>query len=774
MGTKNFKVDTGIEVGNITLTAATGNVAIPVASQLTLGNVILRDNGDGKLRARNITDDADVEIVATLAATSTTQGNIQIGTNHIESTNVNGPISIRPNGTGVVGLFSNTIALGRGGDVTIATGVDLPDVYQVDFVAGNIVLAPGSNKLTLINANTIISGNASTTSATSGALVVTGGIATGGNLWVGGNLTVEGSTTTINSTTLNVSDAMVYLGSGNNADVLDIGLVASFNPGTAQFGGLVRDASDSVWKLFSGVTTQPGTTVDFTSASYANLQVGNLTASQGFVGINTATPRARLHVNGGAGEGAIIFGSGTISYPTAPTQLNGLVSKGATSDGRLMIQDGNGRLNDYWNAYSDAGGLKYIVSGEAAARRLMSVSSTTGGQHVFYGAPAGTAGGSISWTSIGSLTSGTGGSVWFSPRGTSSDFLIGDSGNISTAGTFTISNTTAATSTTTGAFTVSGGVGVAGNLHIGGTTPTSSQTTGALVVAGGVGVGEDIYAFGAIKAGNETHLNFADPLFVGTKSSNSYVQVAIQNKSTGASSSTDFVATTSDGTDSANYIDMGINGQNYSSASWTISGARDGYLYVNGGDLTLGTDTAATTVSVHVGGTLAACVVATFNPAGTVSSSTSTGVLVVNGGLGVSAASNLAATAITSLGVGTAATGTSGEIRATNNITAYFSSDARLKENVQDIPNALDAVVSIGGKLFDWRDDYLAKHGGEDSYFVRKQDFGVIAQDVQTAFPRAVRTREDGTLAVDYEKLCALAFAAIKELSEKIKILESK
>lgn len=122
-----------------------------------------------------------------------------------------------------------------------------------------------------------------------------------------------------------------------------------------------------------------------------------------------------------------------------------------------------------------------------------------------------------------------------------------------------------------------------------------------------------------------------------------------------------------------------------------------------------------------------------------------------------------------SFGVGTAASGTSGEIRATNNITAYYSSDANLKENVRDIPNALNTVLAIGGKLFDWKDSYIEQHGGEDGYFVRKSDFGVIAQDVQKVFPIAVRTRDDGTLAVDYEKLCALAFSAIIELANEVR-----
>jgi hypothetical protein len=131
-------------------------------------------------------------------------------------------------------------------------------------------------------------------------------------------------------------------------------------------------------------------------------------------------------------------------------------------------------------------------------------------------------------------------------------------------------------------------------------------------------------------------------------------------------------------------------------------------------------------------------------------------------------------TTIRSLGVGTAPSGTVGDIRAIDNITAFYSSDARLKENVADITNAVTTVASIGGKTFDWTDDYIASHGGVDGYFVQKSDFGVIAQDVQAVFPRAVRTRDNGMLAVDYEKLSALAFAAIRELSSEMQDLKAK
>jgi hypothetical protein len=152
---------------------------------------------------------------------------------------------------------------------------------------------------------------------------------------------------------------------------------------------------------------------------------------------------------------------------------------------------------------------------------------------------------------------------------------------------------------------------------------------------------------------------------------------------------------------------------------------------------------------------------------------TSANVTTALGFTPISATSNVNTT-VRSLGVGTAPSGTVGEIRAIDNVTAFYSSDARLKENVADIANAVTTVVSIGGKTFDWTDAYISAHGGTDGYFVQKSDFGVIAQDVQAVFPRAVRTRDDGMLAVDYEKLSALAFAAIRELSSEMQDLKAK
>lgn len=125
-----------------------------------------------------------------------------------------------------------------------------------------------------------------------------------------------------------------------------------------------------------------------------------------------------------------------------------------------------------------------------------------------------------------------------------------------------------------------------------------------------------------------------------------------------------------------------------------------------------------------------------------------------------------------SLGVGTNASGAAGEIRASGNIVGFVSSDKKYKDNIRDIDGVLEKVVSIGSKYFDWTDDYINDHGGEDGYFVQKSDFGVVAQDVQAVFPQAVKQREDGSLAVDYARLGVLSFGAISELQKQINELK--
>ena len=105
-----------------------------------------------------------------------------------------------------------------------------------------------------------------------------------------------------------------------------------------------------------------------------------------------------------------------------------------------------------------------------------------------------------------------------------------------------------------------------------------------------------------------------------------------------------------------------------------------------------------------------------------------------------------------------------GSISSTGDITAYATSDERLKSNIQSIPNAIGKVKEIKGVSFDWNEK-SNKQG---------HDVGVIAQDIEKVLPELVVTRENGFKAVKYDRLVALLIQANKELIDRIEKLENK
>jgi hypothetical protein len=103
-------------------------------------------------------------------------------------------------------------------------------------------------------------------------------------------------------------------------------------------------------------------------------------------------------------------------------------------------------------------------------------------------------------------------------------------------------------------------------------------------------------------------------------SGNSYIQLNIQNKASGTAASADLVITANAGSDSTNYIDLGINNSGYNQAEYSIGSSGDAYLYNNGGNLTIGTQTTGKVIKFHAGGTTAADQVALINRSGILSS----------------------------------------------------------------------------------------------------------------------------------------------------------
>ena len=118
---------------------------------------------------------------------------------------------------------------------------------------------------------------------------------------------------------------------------------------------------------------------------------------------------------------------------------------------------------------------------------------------------------------------------------------------------------------------------------------------------------------------------------------------------------------------------------------------------------------------------------------------------------------------VNSLGVGTSASGTAGEIRATNNITAYYSDD-RLKTKLGPIKDALGIIRQLSG--FYYEANEIAQALGYDV----KREIGVSAQEVDRVLPEitAPAPIDPQYLTVRYEKLIPVLIEAIKQLEDKV------
>ena len=109
-----------------------------------------------------------------------------------------------------------------------------------------------------------------------------------------------------------------------------------------------------------------------------------------------------------------------------------------------------------------------------------------------------------------------------------------------------------------------------------------------------------------------------------------------------------------------------------------------------------------------------------------------------------------------------------GDFFASGDVTAFSSlSDKNLKENIENIPNALEKVSQLNGVTF----NYI---GSKDPMT------GVIAQEVQEVLPEVIyetvdNTKEDGrALAVRYGNMVGLLIEAIKELKAEVEQLKNK
>ena len=96
-----------------------------------------------------------------------------------------------------------------------------------------------------------------------------------------------------------------------------------------------------------------------------------------------------------------------------------------------------------------------------------------------------------------------------------------------------------------------------------------------------------------------------------------------------------------------------------------------------------------------------------------------------------------------------------GTLTAAGDVVAY--SDARLKENIITIDNAVEKVTAMRGVFFNKKEDET-----------KSRRSGVIAQEIQEILPEVVTTSADGTLGVAYGNIVGVLIEAIKEQQKQI------
>jgi hypothetical protein len=171
------------------------------------------------------------------------------------------------------------------GNLIFATG-DTGTQNRIVFAAGG--LASDNTQMVIVpDQNVHIEIDTPSTSPTTGALTVAGGVGIVGDVNIQGAISFGGTGTVVESANLSVADPMVYVGSENTSDALDMGLVGKYvTGGNTRYSGVVRDASDGVMKFFENATTKPETTVNFAEGglSYADIKVDAIEATSATIG----------------------------------------------------------------------------------------------------------------------------------------------------------------------------------------------------------------------------------------------------------------------------------------------------------------------------------------------------------------------------------------------------------------------------------------------------------------------------------------------------------
>ena len=342
---------------------------------------------------------------------------------------------------------------------------------------------------------------------------------------------------------------------------------------------------------------------------------------------------------------------------------------------------------------------------------------------------------------------------------------------------------------------------VSSELTVKSATQSRSSSTGALVVSGGAGIGQNLFVGGNLNvSGNASSdtltvkatSTFKDDLLInaansvfrirnGSNSTNQFLVDTDNGNTTinGGLSINGSAGITADGADFGNIRIAVSNGNEIDTTSGNLVLDSAGGLVDIRDDVdilgNLDVDGNTTLDTTDIAGTLTVVGQADIDNirinGNTVTTNSGNLILNSNGGTidindNVDISGTLVVAGNSTLGNASSdVTTVNGELRVTQDITAFFSSDERLKDNIAPIDDPLAKVISISGNTFDWNEN--TNNEGSDT--------GVIAQEIEAlGLPGLVTTRDNGYKAVRYEKLVPLLVEAIKELSGKVDALEQK
>lgn len=112
-------------------------------------------------------------------------------------------------------------------------------------------------------------------------------IASDGDISIANNLYVNGSLTSVSTDNIVIKDPLMFLASGNSANISDIGFFGQYNDGANnEYAGLFRDATDGKFRLFDSLESKPDTSVDTGGTGYsvstlvANLEGNSSTSTK--------------------------------------------------------------------------------------------------------------------------------------------------------------------------------------------------------------------------------------------------------------------------------------------------------------------------------------------------------------------------------------------------------------------------------------------------------------------------------------------------------------